>query len=129
MALSVRVDWNTARILAVGMAISLTACVSSEEQRSIDMANDKQRCEQLGFEPGSQAMAMCMANSAASRSAEADRQAADNREWQRKRDEDFRRMQERSERKPEQKCKVVEKVTTRDDGTVVTDREQVCSAF
>ena len=129
VAARLRADWSAARFLALGTALSLAACVSSEEQRTIDMANDKQRCEQLGFEPGTQAMAMCMANSSVSRSAEADRQAAENREWQRKRDENFRRMQEKSARKPEQKCKIVEKVTTQEDGTVVTDRENVCTSF
>ncbi|MFC4623957.1 hypothetical protein ACFO1V_01715 [Daeguia caeni] len=106
----------------------VAGCVSSEEQRAMDMARDRDYCLSLGFPTGSSALAECMATASASREAERNRQAQELRDWRRRQD-DFRRMQENKKNAKPDNCRSVERVTTREDGTVETKREWTCTSF
>lgn len=57
------------------VAVSLSACVSSEDGRGRDLALDSTRCANLGFAVGSSEMADCMDTAAATRAVDQDRNA------------------------------------------------------
>ena len=65
-----------ATLLFVSLLALTAGCASSKDQLSKDMAEDKKRCEGVGFESGTPAMAQCMASAAQTRTAEQDRAAA-----------------------------------------------------
>ena len=56
--------------------IALAAGCATKDPLTKAMAEDKKRCESVGFESGSPAMAQCMASVAQTRTAEQDRAAA-----------------------------------------------------
>jgi hypothetical protein len=45
------------------IALSLAGCMSAEEQRAANLAQDRQQCTDYGFTPGSNAFANCMMTS------------------------------------------------------------------
>ncbi|RDJ25452.1 hypothetical protein DWF00_15340 [Bosea caraganae] len=120
----------------IATALVLTGCVSPEGQRRRDLIAESQQCQNLGFAAGSPELAQCMDTAAASRSADADRAAAQERDWQRREDQnwkDFNRTQgsqPAATPAPAQPMNCTTNQTTTTAGnTTVTRSNQACSSF
>jgi hypothetical protein len=61
--------------ILVGLIALATGC-ATKDPLSKAMAEDKKRCEDVGFDSGTPAMAQCMASVAQTRTAEQDRAAS-----------------------------------------------------
>jgi hypothetical protein len=117
---------------ALALAILVTGCVSDEKQRARDMRLDSNRCQNMGFAPGSQQLADCMATASNARQADKDRNFVYNNTpagppmvgqpgyvAPTSNDDDPTPMN----------CKTTESTSTNDDGTTVTRSRQRCSSF
>jgi hypothetical protein len=120
---------------ALALAVLVSGCVSDEKQRARDMRLDNNRCQSMGFEPGSQALAKCMATASDARQADKDRAyvyshtpagppmvgqpgyVAPSSD-----DDDNRDT-------PPMNCRTTESTSTNDNGTTVTRSRQRCSSF
>lgn len=118
---------------ALALAVLVSGCVSDEKQRARDMRLDSNRCQSVGFAPGPQALADCMATASNARQADKDRAFAASQQpvippttgqpafGAPSNDDD--------NNQPPMNCKTTESSTTNDNGTTVTRSRQHCSSF
>lgn len=119
---------------ALALAILVTGCVSDDKQRARDMRLDNNRCQTMGFQPGSQAMADCMATASNARQADKDRNFAYQQNIANQPPAPppaFGTTSNTDDNQPAapMNCKTVESTSTNDDGTTVTRSRQRCSSF
>ena len=119
---------------ALALAVLVSGCVSDEKQRARDMRLDNNRCQSMGFEPGSRELAKCMATASDARQADKDRAYVYNHTpagppmvgqpgyVAPSSDDDNRDT-------PPMNCRTTESTSTNDNGTTVTRSRQRCSSF
>jgi hypothetical protein len=117
---------------ALAVAMLVSGCVSDDKQRARDMRVDNNRCQSMGFQPGTQAMANCMATASGARQADKDRAvmnapppAMPSQPQTFSNDDD----NNASTPAPPMDCKTTESTSTDDNGNTVTRSRQRCSSF